>query len=137
MSTSRRKTFDSFDQLIRKNLSSFGVSPDRSTFRKAVDELKQGGEKRYWLQGAARKKHWDSARTAGYLAGYVEFAGPKLPGKGIEVIEGFVRLDKGVMCSLLVGKCVSFSRGDFLLTKKGQALIAPFVRLRSNGSVRQ
>jgi hypothetical protein len=127
---SQAPSFAGFDSAIRRYLGLFGARPNRSSFSSPRPRpLEAGNLRSYWIEAAHIKKHWDSDRTAGYLAAYVDFAGSCFPGPGIYTREGFVHLDKGVMCSLLVGKCVNFDRGMFKLTEKGRALIAPFVRL--------
>ena len=123
------RTFAEFNAVASDLLTKFGAKADRSTFNTTKSHpLSVGRRKDYWLEASARKRHWDSDRTAGYLAAYVKFFGRAFPGEGIPTQEGYVQLDKGVMCALLVGECVKFKGASFELTGKGQALIAPFVR---------
>jgi hypothetical protein len=121
--------FAVFDATIARRLLEFGDKAERSSFTQPkAYPRSEGRNEEFWKQGEATKGHWYSKRTAGYLAGYVEFTGSDLfPGEGIPTAEGYVWLDKGVMCSLLVGDCVRFDGGFFQLTEKGQALISPFV----------
>ncbi len=126
------RPFSEFDAIISKHLVSFGSSPSRSSNKSpARQRLDAGAREDFWREGADTKMHWSSNRTAGYLAGYVEFCrSSRLPGQGIPVNEGFVQLDKGVVCALLVGECLRFDNqsGHLVLTPKGEALIAPFVQ---------
>ena len=130
--TSRR--FNEFDSMMDWCLERFDTRQDRPKRRSSFTTpqprpREEGAREAFWSEGASTKQHWDSGRTAGYLAGYVRFAGPVFPATGISVQEGYVWLDKGVICSLREGRCIEFKDGEFRLTEKGRALIAPFVRL--------
>jgi hypothetical protein len=120
--------------MMQWSLERFDMRPERPELRSSFTQPKlqpreQGARESFWREGASTKQHWDSGRTAGYIAGYVKFAGPVFPATGIPVQEGFVWLDKGVICSLREGSCIEFADASFRLTEKGRALIAPFVRL--------
>jgi hypothetical protein len=124
------RPFADFDRIISAKLLAFGDRVERSTYREPKREPREEGcAEEFWREGARTKAHWHSKRTAAYLAAYVDFAGSAhLPARGLSTDDGYVWLDKGVMCSLLVGRCVEFvNEGGFELTEKGQALIAPFV----------
>ena len=123
-------TFAEFDQLIQERLSQFGeTGPRSSNTAPAAQRDARGLSDTHWLAGQDHKRHWSSPRTAGYLAAYVEVGGRRFRGDGIELEDGYIIPDKGVMCSLRVGGCLQFQGGEFVLTEKGEALIAPFVRL--------
>jgi len=123
------KPFSDFDNAMRVRLAQFGEAGERST-NKSPKHLPQadGRNRNYWLEGRNTKQHWYTPRTVGYLAGYIDFLRrDEIPCDGIETSDGYVWLDKGVMCALFVGECVEFRRDVFVLTQKGRALIAPFV----------
>ncbi len=125
------RPFADFDRIISAKLLEFGDRAERSTYREPKREPRdEGRSEEFWREGAGTKGHWYSKRTAAYLAAYVDFAGnAHLPARGLSTDDGYVWLDKGVMCSLLVGRCVEFldAEDSFELTEKGKALIAPFV----------
>jgi hypothetical protein len=122
-------SFGRFNAIMTHNLNLFGAKAPRSTNKNAKRHPLPDGERlTYWLSGAQTKKHWSTNRTAAYLATYVEFHGGSFAGSGIPLDDGYVHPDKGVMCSLLDGKCVKFIGHTFRLTEKGWALIAPFVK---------
>jgi hypothetical protein len=124
-------SFERFNQIITQMLEHFGEAPTRSSNKVPKrSPLVEGTRREYWLEGSNTKAHWDSGRTAAYLAAYVTYSGSAtFSAQGIRVAEGYIHPDKGVVCSLLVGGCISFEEGQISLTEKGQALIAPFVRL--------
>jgi hypothetical protein len=123
------RSFSEFGHVITAQLSAFGDAPERSTnLLPKRNARAEGNNVLFWSRGG--KDHWPTARTAAYLAAYVDFAGSsRIPAAGLETLDGYVWLDRGVMGSLLAGGCVEFRGADatFELTEKGKALIAPFV----------
>ena len=110
-------------------LNRFGHTGGSGTHLSPRNEMRlEGKSENLWREGEGTKQHWFTSRTAAYLAAYIEFlTASEIPGIGITTAQGYIWLDKGVMCALLNGECVTFENESFHLTDKGSALIAPFV----------
>jgi hypothetical protein len=83
----------------------------------------------WWFENSGASPRWDNERTVAYLCAYVEIAGRRFPMTGIELEDGYIHPDRAVTRSLLQAECISTDDGDFVLTDKGRALIAPMVKL--------
>ena len=74
----------------------------------------------WWYEAPAA--HDVTPRTLGYLAAYVELAGPRIPMRGIYFcFNGYLHLDRAVMRSLHAGGLVRDERRWFVLTDNGRA----------------
>jgi hypothetical protein len=72
-------------------------------------------------------KDWFEARKIAYLAAYVRTFGPKFSAERLEFSEGFMHSDRANMKVLRHFECVTLTAdGNFCLSEKGRALIAPF-----------
>ncbi|WP_434723260.1 hypothetical protein [Mesorhizobium sp. RIZ17] len=71
---------------------------------------------------------WFGARKVGYLAAYVDFFGPRFSYERLEFSDGYIHPDLANMKTHLKFGCITPGfNGNFVLTEKGRALIAPFV----------
>lgn len=116
-----------------QNLDGKPPSTNKSARRSPNGEA---GRKQWWLENSGTSPDWRSPRSVAYLVAYVEIAGSVFPAAGIAVEEGFIWPDRAVMRSLILARCVAFVKGNFRLTDKGEALIAPMVIL-SDGMARK
>jgi hypothetical protein len=104
-----------------------------STNIKAEGHPRSGAtERAWWLANAGTTPDWRNARTVAYLSAYVEIADqPRFPMQGIRLDDGYLWPDRAVIRTLLLNECLAVEGGDFCLTRQGQALVAP--RLRIDG----
>src|ERR1700728_2788658 len=94
------RTLQQFDGAMRRYLRAFGAPLERSSNTRARRGPHVAGRlESYWRAASARKRHWDTDRTAAYLAAYVDAFGTHFPGEGMLLTDGYLVADKGVMCA--------------------------------------
>ena len=88
------------------------------------DMRKEGRKSEWFLAHQDTCPPWDGERTRAYFKAYVEIAGARFYGSGIPVHDRYMQPDRAVMKSLLLAECVFLEGGKFILTPKGEALLA-------------
>jgi hypothetical protein len=115
---------------FKSHLDAFAMRIDgknASTATRLDEADLQASVRSYWEQNSGTSPKWHNTRTVAYLAAYVDWAGSSFRAGGFNLNDGFLRPDRAVMRSLLQGEFVELEAGEFRLTAKGAALIAPFV----------
>ena len=80
-----------------------------------------------WWYEADKLHDSETTRNLAYLVTYLEVFGPRLSMKGLGVHEGWVYPDRAIMRSLHADEVLADDGTGFVLTPKGQALIAPWL----------
>lgn len=86
-------------------------------------------DRTWWPANAGTMPDWRTTRTVAYLSAYVEIAGPSFPMQGIRLDDGYLWPDRAVIRALLVNDCLTVEGADFRLTRLGEALLAPRLRI--------
>ena len=104
--------------------------PPSANKRVHAEPLNEGSQLEWWLAHDGRDPDWRNGRTVAYLCAYLDIGRGRIAMRGIGVEGGYLYPDRAVMRSLYAAGCLVVDGDSFALTERGEALVAPFIKLQ-------
>ena len=102
--------------------------PPSTNKRAQPSPLSEGARLDWWLAHDGRTPDWRNGRSVAYLCAYIELGRGSIPTTGLVLSQGYIWPDRAVIRALLAADCLVQVDGRFVLTARGEALLAPFLK---------